>query len=83
MAKVKISVTMSDSLLDQVRRLSPNVSDFVERAVSEYAKRQLRRAALDRSQGGWSDDKHPGLDTRDDVASYVRSIRSGWRAPNE
>ena len=82
MAKVKISVTISDTLLAQVRRLSPNVSDIVERAVSEYTTRALNEQALARSRGGWSDDAHPELESAADVAGYVRALRSGWNRPN-
>jgi len=83
MAKVKVSVTMSAALLAQVRRLTPNVSDFVERAVADYANRQMRREALETSRGGWTDSEHPDLKTAEDMAAYVRSLRARWRPPHE
>jgi post-segregation antitoxin (ccd killing protein) len=73
--KVKVSITLSEALFAEVRRLSPNVSRFVEAAVAEYAARERRRRALAVSEGAWSDE---GRGPFSDIPDDVRKMRETW-----
>ena len=80
MSKVKISITLSDALFTQVRRLSPNVSQFVEAAVAERLGRERRRLALEVAQGAWADE---GRGAFAEIPAEVRTTRRGWERTGE
>lgn len=80
MSKVKISITLSDALVAEVRRLSPNVSRFVEAAVAERVGRDRRRLALEVSQGAWGDE---GRGAFAEIPADVRRTRRGWERSGE
>ena len=60
-------------LLEDVRVPAGEVTITIELPVEVDIAR-----ALDESAGAWSDEGHPDLKTREDVAAHVQSLRSAF-----
>ncbi|MGD0622159.1 MAG: type II toxin-antitoxin system CcdA family antitoxin [Thermacetogeniaceae bacterium] len=75
----KVSLTLPEDLLQQIKSMTDNVSAFVTEGIRQYVARERLHRALELSVGAWNDENHPNLKTLEDVEKYVDSIRSSWR----
>jgi post-segregation antitoxin (ccd killing protein) len=53
---VKVSLTLPEDLLQQIRSMTDNVSAFVTEGTRQYVAREHLRRALELSAGAWSDE---------------------------
>ena len=79
---VKVSLTLPEELLKQIKAMTNNVSAFVTEGMRQYIAKERVRQALEQSAGVWSRENHPDLTTIKRVEEYVREIRSEWRPKN-
>lgn len=79
MKTVKVSLTLPEELLKQIKDMTNNVSAFVAEGMRQYIAKERVRRALEQSAGVWSQENHPDLTTVKRVEEYVREIRSEWR----
>ncbi len=79
MKTVKVSLTLPEELLRQIKSMTGNVSAFVTEGTRQYVVRERLRSALELSAGAWSEENHPGLATLEDLEQYIDGIRSSWR----
>ncbi len=78
MKTVKVSLTLPEELLRQIKSMTGNVSAFVAEGTRQYVVRERLHSALELSAGAWSEESHPGLATLEDLEKYVDGIRSSW-----
>jgi post-segregation antitoxin (ccd killing protein) len=76
---VKVSLTLPEDLLRQIKSMTDNVSAFVTEGIRQHVARERLKMALEFSDGAWNEENHPNLNTLEDVEKYVDSIRSSWR----
>ncbi|HHY38880.1 MAG TPA: type II toxin-antitoxin system CcdA family antitoxin [Clostridia bacterium] len=79
MKTVKVSITLPADLVKEMKTLSPNLSSFIAKGMSDYVARERRKNALRASAGAWKAEGHPGLEDLSQIEQYVEEIRSGWR----
>jgi len=80
---VKVSVTLPEDLLREIKAMTDNVSAFVAAGVQQYVDKERLRRALLQSAGAWSEEDHPELRKIEEVAEYVRKTRSRWKPDEE
>jgi post-segregation antitoxin (ccd killing protein) len=78
MKTVKVSVTLPEDLVREMKRLTDNLSGFVAAGMREYVERVRAERALSGSAGAWEAGEHPELASLDDVEGYVAAVRRGW-----
>ena len=73
----KVSITLPDDLIEQVRAHVRNgeFSSFCAIALSNHLAHYRQRASLVHSYGIWKDEDHPDLLSSQAVSGYVRSLR--------
>ncbi len=79
MKTVKVSLTLPEDLLLQIKSMTDNVSAFVTEGIRQYVARERLQRAIELSAGAWSEENHPSLTVLEDVEKYVDNIRSSWR----
>jgi hypothetical protein len=77
----KISVTLHRELAGEIRSITPRgeMSSFFTEALEHYIAYRKQAVALDKGFGAWKSENHPDLNTPEDSAAYVRSIRKAGR----
>lgn len=60
-----------------------NMSAFITEGVRQYLARLKAERALEESAGAWTVADHPELENFEEIADYVRGVRTGWRRENE
>ena len=73
----KVSVTLPDDLVEQVRVhiKAGEFSSFCAVALRNHLAHYRQREGLTSSFGIWKDENHPYLSSPKDVSGYVRKIR--------
>ena len=73
----KVSVTLPDDLVEQVRVHIKfgEFSSFCAVALRNHLAHYRQREGLTRSFGIWKDENHPDLSSSKDASGYVRKIR--------
>ncbi|MDK2883017.1 MAG: hypothetical protein PWP58_1353 [Bacillota bacterium] len=80
MKTVKVSVTLPADLVEEMRKLTSNLSAFIAQGLREYIERERTRKALASSAGAWKEENHPDLKTLADISNYVEHLRNGWQS---
>jgi len=78
MRTVKVSISLPEDLVVEMKRLTSNLSAFVAEGMRWHVARVRAERALRGSAGAWEAGNHPDLADLDDVERYVEVIRSGW-----
>jgi hypothetical protein len=73
----KVSVTLPDDLVEQVRVHVKvgEFSSFCAVALRNHLSHYRQRDGLPRSFGIWTDENHPDLSSPEDASGYVRDLR--------
>lgn len=73
----KVSVTLPKRLVDEARTIAAKgeMSALLAEALERYLAHRRQMAALEIGFGAWKDENHPELQTPQDTAAYIRSIR--------
>jgi len=73
----KVSVTLPDDLVEQVRVhvKAGEFSSFCAVALRNHLAHYRQRDGLAHSFGIWTDENHPDLSSHKDASSYVRKLR--------
>lgn len=73
----KVSITLPDDLIEQVRAHVRNgeFSSFCAIALSNHLAHYRQLTNLTHSYGIWKDEDHPGLSSPKAVSGYVRKLR--------
>lgn len=82
MKTVKVSITLPEELYRQIRSLTGNLSAFIAEGMRQYLVRLRAERALEESSGAWTAENHPELEDLEEIANYVRDVRTGWRKEN-
>ena len=78
MRTIKVSVSLPEELVLEMKRLAPNLSAFVTEGMRRHVMRVRTEQALRGSAGAWESGEHPDLADLDDVERYVDVVRSRW-----
>lgn len=78
MKTVRVSVSLPEELVAEMKRLAPNLSAFIAEGMHRHVARVRVERALAGSAGAWEAESHPDLASLGDVERYVDVIRSGW-----
>lgn len=76
---VKVSITLPEDLVAEMKRLTSNLSAFVADGMRQHVARVRAERALRGSAGAWEARYHPDLASLDEVERYVDAVRSGWQ----
>ena len=73
----KVSVTLPRELAEQIRTVVPRgeLSSLFTEALEHYLAHRKQKVALEKGFGAWKGRSHPDLNTPQDSAAYVQSIR--------
>jgi hypothetical protein len=73
----KVSITLPDDLIEQVRAHVRNgeFSSFCAIALSNHLAHYRQRTNLTHSYGIWQDENHPDLSSPKAVSGYVKKLR--------
>lgn len=74
----RVTITLPEALLDEIRAHSDNVSGFLAEAAKERLLRARYERAVARSFGGWQAREHVSLNDEEDIACYVEGLREAW-----
>ena len=72
MKTVKVSLTLPEDLLMQIKSMTDNVSAFVTEGIRQYVAKERLRRALELSAGSWDEKNHPELITMEAVEEVRR-----------
>ncbi|CEP66143.1 Post-segregation antitoxin CcdA [Moorella glycerini] len=79
MKTVKISITMPEDLVKELKHLTSNLSAYITAGMQEYVARDRARRGFKKSVGSWRQEDHPELQTITDITKYVEETRGGWK----
>lgn len=74
----RVTITIPQKLLDEIRSHSNNVSGFLAEAAAERLRRERYQRSVAKSFGAWTNKDHPELSDIDDIATYVAELRGAW-----
>ena len=76
--KERINVLLPSSLLAELRELVPprERSGFIAEATAERLLQLRQQKSLRESQGAWTDENHPELQTQEDVRIWLKEVRA-------
>lgn len=83
MKTVKMSITIPEDLLEQIKNLTDNVSAFITEGMRQYVSKENLRRALEAGAGAWKKENHPELSSIQEINDFVRKTRSEWRKQHE
>jgi hypothetical protein len=79
----RISITIPTNLLERMsKRLTARQrSEFIIQAIEELLAIEEQVTALDEAAGLWTDERHPELQTPEQVNQWIKALRSSWALP--